>query len=143
MRTSRIETIDALQMRQHILTYFRAHVIKGVLKPDRTYEVVENDSTKLKIRSRSRNGNSIQTLFASLQTCKSLKYGQFRRVDLFWGMQHNNKKPDVASTRPTNGSVTDDTSLSVSIPGPTFLSNGELMPVDAFINRHSRKEKVS
>ena len=125
-----------------ILDHFQAHAIKGILKPGRTYEVLEKDSTKLKIRSHSRNGNSIQTLFASLQTCKSLKYGQFRRVDLFWGMQHKNNKPDVASTR-SNGAAADDASFGASIPDPTFLSNGELMPVDAFINRHSRKEKVS
>jgi len=130
------------RIKQFILDHFRAHAIKGEIKPGRTYEVVEHDSTKLRIRSRSRNGNSIQTLFASLQTCKSLKYGQFRRVDLFWGMQHKNNKPDVASTR-SDGAVVDDISFGSSIPDPTFLSNGELMPVDAFINRHSRKEKVS
>ena len=134
--------MGATACHQFILDHFKAHAIKGVLKPDRTYEVVENGSTKLKIRSRSRNSNAIQTLFADLQTCKSLKYGQFRRVDLFWGMQHKNNKPDVASTR-SSRAVADDASFGASIPGPTFLSNGDLMPVDAFINRHSRKEKAS
>ena len=127
---------------QFILDHFKAHAIKGVLKPDRTYEVILAEQTQLKIRTRNKNGHWLQTLFASLQTCKSLKYGQFRRVDLFWGMQHKNNKPDVASTR-SSRAVADDASFGASIPGPTFLSNGDLMPVDAFINRHSRKEKAS
>ena len=125
-----------------ILDHFKAHAIKGSLKPGRIYEVLLAEPTHLKIRTRDKNGRSIQALFADLKTCKSLKYGEFRRVDLIWGMQHKNIKPDVTSTR-SGGAVVDDISFGASIPGPTFLFNGELMPVDAFINRHSRKEKVS
>ena len=134
--------MDATACQQFILGHFKAHAIKGALKPERTYEVILAEPTQLKIRTRNKKGLWMQTLFADLKTCKSLKYGQFRRVDLFWGMQHKNIKPDVASTR-SGGAVVGDTSFGASIPGPTFLSNGELMPVDAFINRHSRKEKVS
>jgi len=127
---------------QFILDHFKAHAIKGSLKPGRTYEVVVAETNRLKIRTRDKNGRSIQTLFADLQTCKSLKYGQFRRVDLFWGMQNKNQNPDAAPSK-SGGSVADDSSIGASIPGPTFLSNGELMSVDAFMSRHARKEKAS
>lgn len=126
--------------RQYILDYFNAHAIKGTINPSRTYEVVEQSSTQLKIRTRDKGGRSVQTLFADLMTCKSLKYGEFRRVDLFWGMQ---RKPEKTTATPSHsrGVSTNDGHHRGSIPGPTFLSNGELMPVDAFMSRHSRKEK--
>ena len=134
--------MNADETHKFILDHFKAHAIKGSLKPGRTYEVILAEPTQLKIRTRDKNGRSIQTLFADLKTCKSLKHGEFRRADLFWGMQQKNKSPDVSPTR-SRGAVANDTSFGASIPGPTFLSNGDLMPVDAFINRHSRKEKVS
>lgn len=134
--------MGAKACRQYILDHFQAHAIKGTINPSRTYEVVEQSATKLKIRSRDKSGRSVQTLFADLMTCKSLKYGEFRRVDLFWGMP---RKPENATAAPSRsgGVFTDDGHHRGSIPGPTFLSNGELMPVDAFISRHSRKEKAS
>ena len=125
-----------------ILDHFKAHAIKGSLKPGRIYEVLLAEPTHLKIRTRDKNGRSNQTLFADLQTCKSLKYGQFRRVDLFWGMPRKPEKTTAAPSHSRSG-FTDDGHHRGSIPGPTFLSNGELMPVDAFMSRHSRKEKVS
>ena len=134
--------MGAKAIRQYIVDYFGAHAIKGSLIPDRIYEVVDTDETKIKISTRNKNGRWLQTLFADLVTCKSLKHGQFRRVDLFWGLQRKPDRRDAAPSK-SNGATPRDESIRQAVPGPKFLSNGELMPVDAFISRHSRKEKVS
>ena len=140
--------MGATECHQFILEYFRAHAIKGTLKPSRIYEVVERSSTKLKISTRNGNGRWVQTLFADLITCKSLKYGEYRRVDLFWGVDRRDTEA-VIRPRHSSGAVADDETIRSSIPGPTFLSNGELMPVDAFMNRRlglsqrNRKDKAS
>ena len=140
--------MDVGAARQFLLDHFRAHAIKGELKPTRIYEVVEWSSTKLKISTRNGNGRWVQTLFADLVTCKSLKYGEFRRVDLIWGVDRKNHDPEFSS-RFSTGAAADDDSFSAPIPGPKFLPNGDPMPVDAFISRRlgplhrSRKEKAS
>ena len=140
--------MDVGAARQFLLDHFRAHAIKGELKPTRIYEVVERSSTKLKISTRNSVGRWVQTLFADLVTCKSLKYGEFRRVDLIWGAERNEKQSDVALVYQTGRGTIDD-SFSAPIPGPKFLPNGDPMPVDAFISRRlgpshrSRKEKAS
>lgn len=125
---------------QFILDYFHAHTIKGQLKPSRTYEVIERSSTKLKISTRNGNGRSVQTLFADLITCKSLKYGEFRRVDLFWGAD---RRDTEVSSRPRHSgySTAGDDAIHSSIPGPAFLSNGEPMPVDTFLDRRVARLK--
>lgn len=133
---------------QYILDHFNAHAIKGALKTDRTYEVVESSASQLRIRSRNKTGKSVQTLFADLKTCKSLKYGEFRRVDIFWGVERKTDDDQVAWNC-SGGDFCDDDSFDVSPPGPKFLPNGDLMPVDDFINRRigkskrSKKEKAS
>jgi len=140
--------MGATECHQFILDYFHAHAIKGDLKQSRTYEVIEKDASHLKIRTRNKDGRSIQTLFADLMACKSLKYGEFRRVDLFWGMERKNSDADIKPLL-SSGAAANDDSFRASIPGPTYLPNGELMPVDTFMSRRlgpakrSRKEKAS
>jgi len=142
--------MDVGAARQFLLDHFRAHAIKGELKPTRIYEVVERSSTKLKISTRNGDGRWVQTLFADLVTCKSLKFGEFRRVDLFWGVDRKNRDAEFTS-RFSTGATANDDSFRVSIPGPAFTTSGEPVPVDAFMargsDRHSsrcsRKEKAS
>ncbi len=139
--------MGATECHQFILDYFRAHAIKGDLKPTRIYEVIENDPSHLKIRTRNKNGRSVQTLFADLMTCKSTKHGEFRRVDLFWGVE---RKSDDAEIKPrlSTRATSEDDSFHAPIPGPKFLPNGDPMPVDTFMARlrrakRNRKEKAS
>lgn len=140
--------MDAEAARRFLLDHFRAHAIKGTLKPTRTYEVVERSSYKLKISTRNGDGRWVQTLFADLVSCKSLKHGEFRRVDLFWGADRRGTEAAIKPRR-SHGAIPDDEAIRSSIPGPMFLSNGELMPVDAFMNRRlglsrrNRKDKAS
>lgn len=140
--------MDSDAARRFLLDHFRAHAIKGELKPTRTYEVVEWSSTKLKISTRNGDGRWVQTLFADLITCKSLKYGEFRRVDLFWGADRRDFEA-AARPRLLKRATSADGAIRSSIPGPTFLPDGELMPVDTFMShrlgpaRRARKEKAS
>ncbi|MBZ0271370.1 hypothetical protein K8I61_04995 [bacterium] len=140
--------MDAEAARQFLIDHFRAHAIKGELKPTRTYEVIEQDAAHLKICTRNGGGRWVQSLFADLVTCKSLKYGEFRRVDLFWGVERKGRDADAVFQFST-GATADDDTFRVSIPGPAFTPSGEPVPVDAFMargsdrhsSRRSRKEK--
>jgi hypothetical protein len=142
MQNGRTKMMDAIHLKQFILSHFQAHAINGSIRPDRTYEIIATEPKRLKFRTRNKYGHFLQTLFADLVTCKSLKYGQFRRVDLFWGLQQKNGKSDSRNSR-SKITILENESVSQSIPGPEFLSNGDLMPVDAFMSRHASKEKAS
>lgn len=138
--------MNAEAARQYLIDHFGAHAIKGELKPSRTYQVIERSSSKIKIATRNGHGRSVQTLFADLVTCKSLKYGEFRRVNLFWGAERKEQEKDNAPFHATDVAVDDD-----SFPEPAFTSGGTPLPVDAFMKRSlvgrsprkPRKEKAS
>ncbi|HPQ72315.1 MAG TPA: hypothetical protein PKW95_24560 [bacterium] len=140
------ERMNAQAIRQFLIEYFQAHAVKGDLKPSRTYEVIERTSSKIKITTRNGHERSVQTLFADLVTCKSLKYGEFRRVDLFWGAE---RKEQEKYSAPSISSI--DITEDDSFPAPEFTSSGAPLPVDAFMkqslagrpSRKSRKEKAS
>ncbi len=140
------KTMNDEEARQFILEFFRAHAIKGDLKPSRTYEVIEQNPAHLKLRTRNKNGRYVQTLFGDLVTCKSQRYGEFRRVDLLWGVERKNQDAAPIPFHSKRES-TDDVPFSFSIPGPVFTPNGDPMPVDSFMAKslsltaRSRKEK--
>lgn len=150
MHDARVEkkngAMAAETCRRFLLDYFRAHAIQGVLKPTRKYEVLERTPIHLKIRTRNKDGRYVQTLFADLMTCKSMRYGEFRRVDLLWGVERKNQDAERASYASKSES-TDDLPFSKTIPGPVFGPNGDPMPVDSFMAKNlglsvgSRKEK--
>ncbi len=125
--------MDVAAARQFLLDHFQAHAIKGDLKPGRTYEVVDPDPAHLKFRTRNHSGRYVQTLFADLVTCKSLNYGEFRRVDLFWGVNRNEQEEGRASA--SNERAPSDDPVIHSIPPNEFYPNGEPVPVDAFMDR--------
>ncbi len=125
--------MNADEIRRFILDFFHAHAIKGDLKPTRTYVVIEQDPAHLKIRTRNKNGRYVQTLFADLVTCKSQRYGEFRRVDLIWGVNRNEQDGVREST--TNDRAPSDDPVIHSIPPNEFYPNGAPVPVDAFMDR--------
>ncbi|HPQ72157.1 MAG TPA: hypothetical protein PKW95_23750 [bacterium] len=145
-RKKRHGRMNAEAARQYVIDFFRAHAVKGDLKPSRTYEVVEQSPTKIKIATRNGHERSVQTLFADLVTCKSLKYGEFRRVDLFWGLERKEQEREFAPIHTTDIVIDDE-----ALPEPVFTSSGTPLPVDAFMerslvgrsSRKSRKEKAS
>ena len=125
------------EIKQHILVRLRPHALCGKLKPGRTYEVLEENPAQLRIRTRSKDGKTRQTLFADLQTCKSRQYGVFRRVDLFWGMAQKNqekKREQNTSVAPDTHAGPDDLVLEFSEHYP----NGAPFPVDRFMERGFR-----
>ena len=140
--------MSADELRSFLIEHFQAHAIKGALKPSRTYEVVETSPTKMRIRTRGRDSSRVQLLCADLVSCKSMRYGQFRRVDLFWGVQRKEIKagPKPRRSRSTSENVV---AHSVAMPEPEFTAGGDPIPVDTFISRglglpsRSRKEKSS
>ncbi|MDP8256628.1 MAG: hypothetical protein P9M14_12830 [Candidatus Alcyoniella australis] len=135
-------------LQKFIMEHFQAHAIKGDLKPGRKYQVIETSPTQMIIRTRGKNSRRVQTLFADLVTCKSLRYGEFRRVDLFWGVGRKDKEAGAKPHR-TKRAAADGDTFSVSIPVPEFTADGDPIPVDTFISSglglsaRSRKEKAS
>ena len=141
-------TMSAAALRNLMMDHFKAHAIKGELKPSRTYEVVEKSPTQMRIRTRGKNKSRVQLLSADLVSCKSLRYGQFRRVDLFWGVERKEMETDSRPHRSCSASENSD-AHSVAMPEPEFTAGGDPVPVDTFISRglglssRSRKEKSS
>ena len=143
------QRMSATECHQFLLDHFRAHAIKGDLKAHRTYEVIEPDSAHLKLRTRNQGGRYVQTLHADLVTCKSLKYGEFRRVDLFWGMER--KEQEVVRPASSDERAPSDDYVTPPIPPTEFYPSGEPVPVDAFMDRgiggrlsgRFRKEKTA
>ena len=137
--------MNAADLRIFLLDHFRAHALKGELKSGRIYQVIEASPTQLRIRTRGRSSSRVQTLFADLVSCKSLRYGEFRRVDLFWGVERKESEAGAQPSQSSRAAANGDT-LSVSMPGPAFTAGGEPIPVDTFISRGlglSRKERRS
>jgi len=143
--------MEVTTMRQFILRYFQAHAIKGTLKPGRTYKVISQSESQLKISTHARDGRTLQTLSADLVTCRSQKYGEFRRVDLFWGVERRAKDEGFIPMGSAGPADDDDDADRVAVPDPAFAAGGALLPVDAFIARgadrdpshRSPKEKAS
>ena len=125
--------MNANEITKRISDHFRPNAIKGDIKPSRAYKIVENEPTRLKIRSRSRDGKVVQSLFASLMTCKSLRHGEFRRVDLAWGMERKGKDREVESPGERPGR--DDEFELDALPYIEPASDGFLVPVDKFMAR--------
>ncbi len=125
--------MNANEITQHISDHFRPHSVKGDLKPSRGYEIVESEPSRLKIRTRSRDGKVIQSLFANLMTCRSLRHGEFRRVDLAWGVERKGKDREVELPDERPGRD-DEFDLGI-LPRFDAMPDGYPMPVDAFMAR--------
>ncbi len=141
--------MNANKITRLISDHFQPHAVKGDLKPSRGYEVVESDPCRLKIRTRSRDGKVVQSLFATLMTCRSMRHGEFRRVDLAWGVERKGKDRAV---EPLNERPGQDGEFELNaLPYVEPTADGFLVPVDKFMarglsghfSRRTRREKAS
>ncbi|HPQ70099.1 MAG TPA: hypothetical protein PKW95_13300 [bacterium] len=123
--------MNANEITKRISDHFRPNAIKGDLKPSRAYEIVESEPARLKIRTRTRDGKVIQSLFATLMTCKSQRHGEFRRVDLAWGMERKGKDREVES--PDEKPGRDDEFELDAMPYVEPASDDSFVPVDKFM----------
>ena len=126
------------QIRQFILDHFRAHAIKGDLKPGRIYDVIEKSPTKLRIRSRVKTGHWRQNLLVDLVTCKSMVHGEFRRANIFW--QSKRKDEDsLSNPYPTNGGIRSPSNpIAIALDFEQFDADGVPLEVDRFIERGTK-----
>jgi len=125
--------MNANEITKRISDHFRPIAVTGDIKPSRAYEIVESEPTRLKIRTRSRDGKVVQSLFATLMTCKSLRHGEFRRVDLAWGMERKGKDREVNSPDERPGR---DNEFELDVlPYVEPASDDPFVPVDKFMAR--------
>ena len=123
------------EARKFIMKHFQAHAIKGELKPGRIYDIVEKSPSKLRIRSRGNNGDWHQNLLVDLVTCTSLKYGQFRRADIFWQWKKKDEDPAHTPCSSNGGFHTAPDPISLALEFDEFDADGLPLAVDQFIER--------
>ena len=85
--------MNAREAEAYIRERLRVHAIRGELQPDRTYRVASESATSIRFvtwTARSR----FRALRVELVTCRSLRFGEFRRANLFWAEPRRDSAPE-------------------------------------------------
>ena len=130
--------MTAREAEAHIREHLAVHAIRGDLKPGRTYRVAEETATSIRFVTRNGKSNRCQTLRVELVTCRSLRFGEYRRANLYWAEPRREEPTDFS---PAPGKPRKDPAAPVDLRAlrnaadPPAHADGTPMAVDELMGR--------